>query len=230
VLDTVLPRVQVVLGDRFEDPPYFTAHAFGSAAFVRAARGDPAAASLLSLLRRNVESVQQGEWPSLSLIWLAWIETRQGSWNEVEALLEPLSSSHTELRRPLQDQVTATALAAFARWDDVPAFLTGSRAFAERAGLHALPVHLDRLDGRASLAAANAERAATLLERAGEGFAVLGAIWERAVTELDLADALASSGRDEDARAMLARAAPVLEQSGAVIELERLEKARGDLA
>ena len=230
VLDLVLPRVQAVLGDRFEDPPYFTAHAFGSAAFIRAARGDPAAESLLALLRRNTESVQPGEWPSLSLIWLAWIATRQGSWHEVEALLEPLDFSHTELRRPLQDQVTATALAAFGRWDDVPAFLTGSRAFAERAGLHALPVHLDRLDGRASLAAGNAERAAALLEHTGEGFAVLGASWERAVTELDLADALAASGRDEEARAVLAHAAPVLEESGAVIELERLGKARSELA
>jgi hypothetical protein len=174
--------------------------------------------------------VQQGEWPSLSLIWLAWIATRQGSWNEVEALLEPLSSSHTELRRPLQDQVMGAALARFGRWDDVPEFLAGSRAFAERAGLRALPVHLDRLDGRASLGEGNAERAATLLERAGEGFAVLGATWERAVTELDLAHALASSGRDEEARAVLAHAGPVLEESGAVIELERLGKARGELA
>ena len=230
VLDTVLPRVQMVLGDRFEDPPYFTANAFGSAAFIRAARGDPTAGGLLALLRRNTENVQQGEWPSLSLIWLAWIATRQGSWNEVQALLELLSSSHTELRRPLQDQVTAAALAAFGRWDDVPAFLTGSRAFAQRAGLHALPVHLDRLDGRASLAAGNAERATALLERAGDGFAGLGATWERAVTDLDLADALAALGRDEDARAVLANAAPVLEQSGAVIELERVGKARGELA
>jgi class 3 adenylate cyclase len=230
VLETVLPRVQGVLGDRFEDPPYFTAHAFGSAAFVRTARGDPAAASLLALLRRNTEGVQQGEWPSLSLLWLAWIATREGSLNEVEALLEPLNLSHTELRRPLQDQVTATALAAFGRWDDVPAFLTASRAFAERAGLHALPVHLDRLDGRASLAAGNAERAAALLERAGDGFAGLGATWERAVTELDLAGALSTSGRDEDARSVLAHSAPVLEESGAIIELERLGKARGELA
>ncbi|MGH2673184.1 MAG: hypothetical protein ACRDHC_09425, partial [Actinomycetota bacterium] len=88
----------------------------------------------------------------------------------------------------------------------------------------------DRLDGRASLAAGNAERAAALLERAGEGFAVLSATWERAVTQLDLADALSASGRDEDARVVLARAAPVLEQSGALIELERLRKARGELA
>jgi hypothetical protein len=230
VLDTVLPRVQTVLGDRFADPPYFTAHAYGSAAFIRVARGDPTAATLLALLRRNTEDVQQGEWPSLSLIWLAWIATRQGTWDEVEALLEPVSLSHTELRRPLQDQVTATALAAFGRWDDVPAFLAGSRAFAERAGLLALPAHLDRLDGRASLAAGNAERAATLLDRADAGFAALGASWERAVTELDLADALASAGRDQNARAALAQAAPVLELSGAVIELERLGKARGDPA
>jgi hypothetical protein len=221
VLETILPRVQAVLGDRFEDPPYFTAHAFGSAAFVRAARDDPAATNLLSLLRRHTEGVQQGEWPSLSLIWLAWITTRQGTWDEFEALLEPLRSSHTELRRPLQDQVMAAALARFGRWDEVPAFLTGSRAFAERAGLRALPVHLDRLEGRAALAGGDTSRAIGILAGASTSFEELGARWEKACTDLSLAEALVAGHRSNEARARLDAAIEVFEELRSLREIER---------
>ena len=65
VVDAILPRVVTTLGERRNDPPYFTAHAFGAAAFVRDARGDPEAADLVSLLRRHAD-VPEGQWPRLS--------------------------------------------------------------------------------------------------------------------------------------------------------------------
>ncbi len=230
VVDEILPKVQAVLGDRGMDPPYFTAHAFGSAALIHEARGDPRAVELIALLRRNIEGKEEGEWPRISFIWLAWILTRQGSWDEALRLLEPLRSSHTELSRPLEDQVAALLLAQHGRWDEVPGFLARSREFAHRAGLRALPVHLDRLDGQATFASGNIEDAVAMLERAREGFAGLDAAWERAVTELDLAQALAASGRPDDARSVLERADPDLRRAGALVELERLGVLQRDLA
>jgi len=230
VVDEILPRVRGLLGDRFDDPPYFTAHAFGSAAFVLAAREDPRATEMLTLLRAQAESAEAGEWPTLSLIWLAWILTRHGSRREADELLDRLRSSHTELRRPLQDQVLAVALASHGRWTEVSEFLPRSREFAQRAGLLALPVHLDRLDGRAALHDGDVDSAVAMLERAREGFATLGAAWERAVTELDVTHALGSSGKVEEARSVLEAAAPDLERSGAIDELDRMRKLRRDLS
>ena len=229
VVDEILPRVQTLLDDRSDDPPYFTAHAFGSAALVLSARGDPRAIDLVELLRRHVESAEAGEWPSLSLIWLLWIITREGSGPEVDDLLERLRFSHTELRRPLHDQVVAVTLAELGRWSEVPGFLADSHEFAGRAGLRALPAHLDRLEGRAALHDSDVDAAISILDRARQGFAALGAAWERAGTELDLANALASAGRLADARTTLTAAAPDLERSGSRRELERMQKMRREL-
>jgi hypothetical protein len=57
----------------------------------------------------------------------------------------------------------------------------------------------------------------------------VGAAWERARTDLDLADALAATGRVEEARAKVDSAAPDLEHAGALIELERLRSLRDRL-
>lgn len=148
----------------------------------------------------------------------------------MDELLERLRSSHTELRRPLHDQVLAVTLAEQGRWSDVPAFVVASRAFSERAGLRALPAHLDRLEGHAALHEGNLERAISMLDHARSRFVALHAAWERSVTELDLARALASAGRPEDGRSVLSAAAPDLERSGARRELKQLENIRSELA
>jgi class 3 adenylate cyclase len=225
VVDEILPRVLGLLGERSEDPPYFTAHAFGSAAFVHDARGDPSAAELIALLRRHA-SAETGEWPASSLIWLASVLARQGRSEEVEELFEKLLSRASGTLRPLEDQVRAEVLARFERWELVPSFLERSRTFAESGELRAVPVHLHRLEGRSAIATGEVQRGLASLERAREGFLDLGAAWERARTELDIADALADLGRGNDARARLDEASRDLERAGALIELERLKELR----
>jgi len=126
-----------------------------------------------------------------------------------------------QLRRPLQDQVMAAALVRFGRWDEVPAFLTGSRAFAERAGLRALPVHLDRLEGRAALAAGDTSRAVGTLAAASTAFEGLGARWEKACTDLSLAEALIAADRRGEARERLHRASEVFEDLRSIREIQR---------
>ena len=67
------------------------------------------------------------------------------------------------------------------------------------------------------------------LEHARDGFARLGAAWERGRTELDLAEALAAVGRSDDARAAMEASAADLERVGALIEIERLRSLRAGL-
>jgi hypothetical protein len=111
----------------------------------------------------------------------------------------------------------------------VPSFLEGSRSYARVAGLLALLVHLDRLEGRDALAAGEVDRGLELLAGARSGFTDLGAAWERARTELDLADALSSAGLEQDGRVMLEAAEPDLGRAVAVIELERHGEIRRSL-
>jgi hypothetical protein len=51
-----------------------------------------------------------------------------------------------------------------------------------------------------------------LLERAAVRFGEMGAVWERAVTELDLARALSETGRASDAAAAATNAAETFER------------------
>jgi hypothetical protein len=132
--------------------------------------------------------------------------------------------------RPFQDQVMAELLTLSERWSEVPAFLEDSRAYAAEAELLALPVHLDRLDGRTSIAAGRLEPGLEALERARQAYARLGAAWERARTELDLAEAFASAGRTDEARAAIEASAADLERVGSLIETERLRSIRARLA
>ena len=95
-----------------------------------------------------------------------------------------------------------------------------ARAFAERALLEALPLHADRLEGRAALARGDAPSAVEALARATEGFAALAASWETALARLWLGEAqLAASipGARESAEAALG----VFEELRSVREAEQ---------
>jgi hypothetical protein len=225
VVDDTLSRVLAVLGDRSEQPPYFTAHAFGAAAFVHDAREDPRAVELVSLLRMFAS----GPETRISRIWLAWIVLRQGRPEELASALKVLGATPPGPNRPFEDQVRAEVLAGEGRWDEVPGFLDRTRDFADRGELRALTVHLDRLEGRAAIVAGDHARGLELLQRAGHSFADLGAAWERARTELDVAEVLTAAARADEARSMLDTATPDIERAGALIELDRLRSLRAGL-
>jgi hypothetical protein len=106
-------------------------------------------------------------------------------------------------------------------WDEIPAFLEEARAYAEEAGLRALPAFADRLEGRRAVAQSEWDTAIDCLTRAADGFASLEARWEEARTRLMLAEALLGAGRPEDARGELDLAQPVFQQLTSVRELAR---------
>lgn len=227
VVDEILPRVRAVLGDRMDDPPYFAVHAFGSAAFIRDARGDPPATELISLLKR--QSSLEGGPTHQPHVWLAWILTRQGARDEVKELLEHAASIPSQVGRPFAEQVRAAVLAEHEKWGEVPAFVEQARDFAARGGLRALPVHLDRLEGRAALAADDTGRAIRTLAAASTGFEKLGARWEKACTDLSLAEALVAGHRSDEARARLDAALEVFEELRSLREIERARELLAEL-
>jgi tetratricopeptide (TPR) repeat protein len=210
-----------VLGERGEDPPYFMMHLFGVAAFVYAARRDDRADGLLRTLDRARGSIHVGS--VMSSYWLAWAAARRGEHERAWELVRD-AQVETQVMKPFQDQIAAELFALTERWDEVPAFLGSSRTHAAEAGLLALPVHLDRLEGRLRLATGDPDRGLELLSIAHDGFDGLGATWERARTLLDLAGGRTDAGRSVEAQAALDAAAPDLERAGALIELERLRE------
>jgi AAA ATPase domain/Adenylate and Guanylate cyclase catalytic domain len=217
IVGDILPRIQTLLGDRRDDPPYFAIHGFGSAAFIHDAQGGPEAADLVSHLRRQSATEGPSHQPH---IWLAWILARRGEVDEADDLLERAAVS-SQVWRPFADQVHAIVLAELARWDQVPPFLERARRFAARGGLRALPIHLDRLEGRAALATNDHGRAIEILARASTGFGDLGARWEQACTDLSLAQALTAADHRNDARARLDPAIEVFEELRSLREIER---------
>jgi class 3 adenylate cyclase len=219
-------EVQGLLGDRSEDPPYFTTSLFGAAAFVHDARGLPGAGALLELVGRIRATVL--DVAVMASHWLAWVMARRGDLDRAWALIRE-GRLDSATFRPFYDQVVAELIALSGRWEDVPSFLEGSRAYAAEAGLNALPVHLVRLEARAAVAAGLTDRGIELLGEAGKGFDDLGAAWERARTQLDLAEALGSADRHDEARSTVDASAADLERVGALIEIDRLRSLRAGL-
>jgi hypothetical protein len=141
--------------------------------------------------------------------WVALADARAGDGAWLDRLV---SNVENPPARPFFDRVIADGYALLGRWDRVPAFLEGSRAFAERGGLEGLLPFLDRLEGRAALAAGDPGRAVDLLTAATASFDGRGAAWERATTDRSLGEALVAAGRVEEARIVLERALEVFER------------------
>jgi hypothetical protein len=220
VVDHLLPEGLEFLGDRAEGPPGFSIHLIGAAAFVFAARGEDAAAS------RHLDTLEQvisgrTTRPVSALAWLAWIETRRGRPEDALHRLEGARGSATLAVRPLTDEVRSLALAEAGRWSEVPAFLQDSRRYAAECGIRALPPHLDRLEGRTTMAAGDTDGAVSLLRRASRGFEGLQARWEQACTDLLLAEALASIDLPDEAGSVLEAATAVFEELRSAAELDR---------
>jgi hypothetical protein len=226
VVGEVLPEVENALGERANDPPYFTSPLFGPAAFVLDSRGDPEAGRLLELLER-LGPIEHGRSMVLAA-WLAWIHARHGRPEEARTLLAHVEKLPSMVARPHTDVMWAAVMSDLGWFDEAPGFLERSRAYAEEAGLFALPAHLDALEARAAAAAGDGPTAERLLRAAREAFERLGCRWEVARAELSLAEVLA--GPDpETARRWLASSSAEFERVGSLREIERAWELRGRL-
>jgi class 3 adenylate cyclase len=225
VVTEIQPTIEQHLGDRADAPPYFTIPAFGSTAFILAARSAPAAARYIDMLR-GAAGVTQGYSSGMVEAWIAWIAAIGGKPTEGRATFDTISEgARLGTIRPFADVVEATLLAEERRWDVAPAFVETTRRYAFAARLVALPPHLDRLEALATLAEADGAgleglaNAADALER-------IGARWDRAVVDLDLARSLTDHGRRDEALQLLTRAAETFEELRAVRDVERARALR----
>ena len=206
-------RVRGLVGDSTTKPPAFASGGYGAEAFIYEARGD---AGRADAILAEVGSLDVGErtrkWPLPQLVLML---SRRGDFAAARDVLGRLPDRGIYVPRELEAR--CTLVAEEGTWDEAEATIEFARRHAAAAKLVALPLHADRLAGRALLAAGNPGRAVALLERAVSGFTELAARWEVALTELSLGEALALLGHDD-------LAAEVLER--AVVEFARLRVPR----
>ena len=109
-----------------------------------------------------------------------------------------------------------------------PRLAEQARRHAAWAGEPPLALFATRLEGRAAGGPGTIpNEPSELLSSAIEGFAELEAVWEAAVTRLDLAQVLATSGEAEERVAQPTEARPVFERLGSVRELARVDEVLG---
>jgi len=221
-----LARMEDMLGDRREDPPYFASRPFGAAALVWEIQGNPGAAgrmlAIVDLLRSRgtVRAVAMLATASLT-------HARRGALDRAHVFLEQARAEISAAPVVLEAECDLVALEG--AWDRSSEVLDRSRSLAERGELLGLPCFADRLEGRAALASGRADEAVRLLSRASAGFDRIGARWERAVTNLDLAEALLAAGDPGRARPALDMALPVLEELSSLREIERARELAKEL-
>jgi hypothetical protein len=131
------------------------------------------------------------------------------------------------LHRPDEEEVRMELLAALGDWTSTEDVLAEVRAYAAESGVAALPWFAERHEGRAAAARGDLEVALARLASAADGFAAIEATWERARTNLDLARALASAGRSEDAADRASAAGSVFAALGALREAEAARRLDG---
>jgi len=173
---------------------------------------------------------QAAEEPDPGRPWQALLLARQGKFDEARAatVISDVPWFRQTAGLLLASRCDVVAMAG--HWDDVPALLVEAEQEARRGGLLALRAHALRLEGRAARARSDLDSAIDALSRARVEFHRLGARWERACTELDLAESLAAVKRPDQARACLTGAWPVLDELHSVDELARATELRARLS
>jgi tetratricopeptide (TPR) repeat protein len=201
-----------VLDDRRDEPPYFAAHAFGTAALIHDARGDVVESDRLSGLLSTLERWTSGRLYPFLLRYIV----RTGDLARARSLARP---TNWAVHKGDALEAESELVAATGAWDGVGARVDDMRAHAEKTDARTVAAFADRLEGRAASAAGDAARAEASLRSAIERFERRETPWERALTEVDLAGVFASDGRDDQAQAIIAPALVTFEGLRAVKDL-----------
>jgi hypothetical protein len=215
-----------VLGDRRESPPGFASDHLGVRAFLHEVRGEEGEADHVLQLLSWLDKVE--ERPSARTAWTAQLYARRRMFDMARAHLEKLSALVAERHSVLQ--TWCELIAEEEAWDRAKEVARDARAHADASGAATLTLFADRLEGRAALSGGDTAQALGLLGRAASGFRDREAIWEAAVTEVELAEALIGSGRPDEAEQTLEHAVPVLERLGSVRELSTARALRDRLS
>ena len=217
MLDDLRLLEEAPASTRFGSAAYFHVVARSTGAFLYELRGEQAASDRLAA---QVVDDTPGTSTTRKLPWLARIAAHRGSRKEAFDWLE----NETVARDLAKSQLLAARcdiVAEFGPWDLAHDTVSEARGFAEHALVDVLPLHADRLEGRAALARGEARLALESLTRARDGFGALEARWEQALASLLLAEALRAGDAEDEARATAEAALSVFDELRSVRELDR---------
>jgi class 3 adenylate cyclase/tetratricopeptide (TPR) repeat protein len=201
----------------FASAGYFQFVARSCAAFLHELRGERAAADRHRALALDEAP---GTGTVRKVPWLARVAARRGSEDEaLGALATEGVARHMAGAAILEAK--CDVVGELELWDLAEDAVADARAFAELALVEALPLHADRLEGRAAHAGGNSALAVETLTRARSGFAALGARWEEALASLWLAEAFLAAGARSEARVAAEAARDVFEALRSVRELDQ---------
>jgi hypothetical protein len=206
--------IRALLDDERDDPPYFVTHAYCAAGSIYEARGERLDSDRIADIVRTLQSTRASArlyGPALRL----WVERGEA---EVAARVA-YGEEEWRVHAAEAFEGWAELAAARGRWEEVPDLVRRMRAHADVAPAPSLVPSADRLEGRAALAAGERHRGIVSLVAASRGYEELGCTWERALTDLEIAEAGAD---DAPARAAAAaedfrrlRTPTYLERTGA---------------
>jgi class 3 adenylate cyclase len=214
-------RLLALLGDR-DEPPRPWLQSFAVAALIADARGDAMTAD------RHLSPVLRGaEVQSFRTVtgapWIARLYARRGAFEQARRWLDGMTLLETAAAAA---ECRCDLIALEGSWAESAGAVAHAHDVAAHAGSIALPAYADRLEGRAALARGEIDRAAAKLTAARDAFAGLEAAWERACTDISLAEALMAVGKRDEARSVLDAAEADLDRAGALLELDRLRSLR----
>jgi len=209
--------------EAFIDPErplrYHALRMYGAAAYLHEVAGNPIAAD--RLIERIDVSVQGNVGASGARLWIVMVLARRGAFLEARRRLAVEDPVRGIQNRDLDLEAWADLVAAEGKWDDAPAVIAHAREVASHSGFLLLPAVADRLDGHAALANGELEPAIRLLEQARAAFTSLEAPWERARTELSLAQAYVAAARGAEAAPAAQAALKTFTALHAAVETER---------
>lgn len=200
---------------------YHTMRLYGIAAYLKDVAGDSAAADLLISELDRSQASRGSVGVSGARLWIVQTLLRRGRLAEARERLAEADPVREGQNRDLTFEAWAELIAAEGSWDEAPAIVAAAREWAEKTQLLALPAFADRLEGRAALAVGDAELGFDRLRRARAIFLRLEAAWDRAMTEIVLADALNEAGRKDEAAEAAGAALTTLSRLDAPMEVER---------
>ena len=199
---------------------YHTMRLYGIAAYLKEVAGDRAAADALIAELDRSQASRGSIGVSGARLWIVQTLVRRGLFAEARERLAEADPLRDVQNRDLTYEAWAELIAAEGAWDEAPAIVAAAREWAERTGLMVLPAFADRLEGGAALAVGDVELGLDRLRRARATFARHEAGWERARTEIALAEALISAGRKDEAAEAAGAALATLSGLDAPIEIE----------
>ncbi len=207
-----------LLADQSHVPPHYVSPVYATAALVHELRREHTEADeILEILARGFEATAPADRDALPLSrWAEFVGPLLGRRRRPEQARELIEATTWRRRGRLGLLIEAAIEVACLTedWDWAAQQVEEGRALAEERRLDSLHAATEAGAGRVALAEGDIETAIGALQRAVASFAALNAEWDRARTEVPLAQALVADDRASDAAAIIAHALETLERLG----------------